>query len=307
MNPVRAAARWHTRRVLRCSRAGLVHVQRALLATAAREAVEQTRVRLDGRRPTVAELRVLGAALAVAAGPFSDPPVRSVRFAGRGLTVVNAVQLAVVLGSQLPGLPFVAVLLAACGAAAQAVLAVDVGRRLRPFVGRPPTGPPLPAVAGAGLLAFTSGLACFAAGAWAQAVGSGSLGSVAGLLLGASALAAPFLLISDEVHGPGPHRRLLSRVERILDRRNARCRWLERRAARSRAAAGRMLWRAEAALVVTVDLLGADHLIVGTLSAAVGRLRDELRGEQHAGTGPPPDPEDLDPEGLDPEDLDLAG
>lgn len=311
MNAVRTAARWYVHQVWRLTRAGLESVQRARYETAKRSAVEEATVRLDGGRPTVADLRVLGAALAVVAGPHAGPPVRTVRFAGRGLTVVNAMLLGVVLVQQVAGLPIVAVLLAACGATAQALLAVDVGRRLRPFAALPtPPEPQLSAVVGAGMLAFISGLACFAAYAWAQAIEPGSLGIVAGLLLGASALAAPFMLVADEVHGPGPHRRQLLRVERLLEAPNRRRRRLERRIARNRAAAGRRLVAAEQALAATVELLGADPL-VDALTTAVQRLRAEL-AEGRAGTEPPSDPDDLhpdelDPEGLDPEDLDLAG
>lgn len=292
----RVAARWYVSRVRRHTRAGLGRMREFRLAGVDRDAVEGSQVRLDGRMPTVSELREFGRVLAGGGGsvPERQP---GVRFAGRGLTLVNAVLLTAVLAHllHLEG-PMIAVaaVTAACGTATQAVLAVDLGQRLRPFVGRPrPPEPSLPAVLGAGLLAVTGALTGFVALAWVHTVGDGALATGAGLLLGASALAAPFLLVADTVHGADHRLRMLGRIERILNRRNHRCRRLERRAARHRAAAGCRLVRAEEALAAASDLVGADHPLAVTLTAAVQRLRDEL----HVDVEPP----------LDPDDLDLAG
>lgn len=309
VNAGQVAARWRIRQLHRNVRAGMIRVRKSRFAVAALATADEVRVRFGDGRPTVADVRAIGTAVAVATGPRHDPRTRRVRFAGRGLTIVNAVTFTVLIAHLSgfdashpdPGLLLVAGTLAVCCTTAQAVLAIDLGRRLRLH---PAPRPLRPAIVGAGLLALTAGLAAAASSEWAQRTGSGGLGVAAGLLLGASALAAPFVLVADQVYGPGPEAGLLSRAERILARRDRRCRRLERRAARHLCAAERLLWRAEDALATVADQLGRDHPLVDVLTEAVTRLRTELEATRPEGARPE-DPEPVDP--LDPDDLDLAG
>lgn len=299
---MQAVARRRVRQVSRSVVAGMKQVQRTRLALSARGRTDQVRFRLDGRWMTVADIGALGGALAVAAVPDADPSHRPVRFAGRGLSVVNAVTFVVLLGHLLgldpsrpdPGLLLTTVVLAVCSATAQAVLAVDVGRRLRPGpVRRRPPEPTWPVVSGAGLLAASGGLAFAASFGWAQQMGSGSAAVAAGLVLGASALAAPFVLVADEATGPGPEARLLGRAERILARRTRRRERLERRADCHLAGAERMLWRAWRALAVVADQLGADHPITEALTDAVVQLRAEVAAARSEYAADPLGPDDL--------------
>lgn len=172
MNARQAALRRRIRQVRRFIRAGMISVQRA------------------------------GAALAVALGQRRTPPLRPARWAGHGLSAVNAVTFTALFGNVLgldpwraePRVLLGTMVLALCCATAQTVLAVDAGRRLRPRPGTSlsPELPP-PGLIGVGVLALTGGLGCVATVEWAGS---------AGALLGASVLVAPFLLIADEVGGP---------------------------------------------------------------------------------------------------------
>ncbi len=221
------------------------------------------------------------------------------RSAGRGLVVVNAVTLAVVLG-RTEGAPagpsWLSGVLALVVTGVQVRLAFDLGRRLSPFVGRE-TAAGLPTVTVVEAMALVGmeslvGTACYR---WAADVQEGAIGVVGGLVVLGSVLAAPLMIVHDEVYGPGLRGRILRRCERALghvDRRGGR---LDRRAhGLIRAARGR-LRRAEELLVLAADLLGDGDPVFARLESGVTELRAALADLD--GVAPP----------LDPEDLDLAG
>lgn len=268
-----------------------------------RAAVGADRVRLGRQRRTVDEIRVLAAALAIARGPCPVQPGGVTRFLSRGLTLINAATLAVVLG-RLDGAPdgpsWLSAVLAIGVTGGQVRLAFDVGRRLSPFVGRETAaGLPPETVVEVGVLVGMGSLVGAASFRWATDVQDGGVGVVAGLVMAISALAAPLMIVRDEVYGPGPRGRMLARCERALGRVDQRCRRLGRRADRLFGAAQVCLRRAEELLVLAADLLGDDDPVIAALEAGVAELRSaiaELGGEP-SGVVPL----------LDPDDLDLAG
>jgi hypothetical protein len=265
----------------------------------ARAAAGADRVRLGRPRRTVEEVRTSAAALAIARGPCPVPRGRAVRFAWRGLTVLNGVTLAVVLG-RLEGAPagpsWLSTVLALVVTGAQVRLAFDLGRRLRPFAGRETTaGLPAMTVAGAGVLVGLGSLVGTASFTWATQVQEGGVGVAGGLVMALSALAAPLLVVHDEVYGPGAPGRMLRRCERVLGRVERRCLRLDRRAERLVRSARRRLRRVEELLVRATDLLEDDNPVIARLAAGVSALRAALADLD--GIAPP----------LDPDDLDLAG
>ncbi len=277
-------------------------VHRAEAALAARAAAGSDRVRFRGRVRTVDQVRALCSALAIAAGPGPGPAGRPLRFAGRGLAAVNVVTLAVVLGG-LDGGPdgpgrWVSVVLAVVVSAVQLGLAADLGRRLRPFVGaEAPASPPL--VVATGLLVALSGLVGVACDRWARSVDGGNVGVAAGLLLATAAVAAPVMILSDELYGPGAPVRRLRRAERVLTRLDRHDRELDRRGRRLLDAARRKLWQAEQLLDLAADMTGEGEPSVIALGAQLDELTATIRAVWRAYTiAVPP---------LDPDDLDLAG
>ena len=224
------------------------------------------------------------------------------RFAWCGLTLMNATTLAVVLG-RLDGAPegpsWLSAVLALGVTGVQVRLAFDLGRRLLPFADRETAaGLPTVTVVQAGVLVGLGSLVGTTSFRWATDIQAGGVGVVGGLVVMASALAAPLMIVHDEVFGPGPRGRMLGRCERALGKVDQRCRRLDRRAWRLLEAAGRRLRRAEELLVLAADLLGNDDPVFARLDAGVAELRSvtaELGGP--TGVVPP----------LDPDDLDLAG
>jgi len=139
----------------------------------------------------------------------------------------------------------------------------------------PPEFPPRAAVVvlAGGFLAVIS---TFAAGAiYLRVQGDGvaapGIATALGLLLGASALAAPWCLVADGAYGAGPQVRLLRVAGRLLVRADRRRLRRERRARRHLAVAAGRLRRAEWALASTVHRVGRDYLAAHrTLLAARG-------------------------------------
>jgi hypothetical protein len=270
---------------------------RAHAVLTARATIGSDRVLLGWRLRTVDQVWALCSTLAVVVqgGPHPAPAGRPLRFAGRGLAVVNTAAAAVVLG-QLAGVPPVTWLSAAlavvvCGV--QVGLAFDLGRRMRPFLG---ASLPLPVVIEFGLLVALSGLVAAACDRWAHLIDGGTVGVAAGLVLAASALAAPLMIVSDELYGPGAVTRTLHRAERALERVDRRCRVLDRRGRRHLDAANRRLWQAEQMLVLVIDAVGAADPNACELQADIEGLRAEIRAvwREYTMAVPPLDPDDLD-------------
>ena len=258
------------------------------------------RVRL-GRQPrTVDEIRGLAASLAVARGPCPLVGGRAMRFAGRGLVVVNAVALAVVL-ERLEGAPagpgWLSSVLAHAITGVQVRLAFDLGRRLLPFVGRETAaGLSVATVAEAMALVGTQALVGTASFRWATDVQGDAVGMAGGLVMLVSALAAPLMVVHDEVYGPGRRGRVLRRCERALGRVDRRCHRLGRSVDGLICSARRHLRRAEELLVLAADLLGDDDPVFARLDAGVAQLRAAIA-----------DLDGLTTPSLDPDDLDLVG
>ena len=276
--------------------AALVHRARAVLA--ARAAAGSDRVRLRGRKRTVDEVQALCAALAIAVqgGPYPARAGRPLRFAGRGLVIVNVFTLAVVLGG-LGGAPeaWVSASMAVVVAAVQVGLAFDLGQRLRAFVGGR-SRVPAPLAVEMGLLVSLIGLVAAASDRWARSVGAGDLGVAAGLLLAGSAVAGPLMVLSEELYGPGAPARRLRRVERVLTRIDRRNHRLDRGGRRLLDAATRRLWHGEQLLVLVADLMGDDHPTVLELRARIDEVGEAIRAvwRDYTDAVPPLDPEDLD-------------
>lgn len=285
------------RRVIEETRSGLALVVRLRGLREARAGVGSDRVRWGRQRRTVDEIRGLAATLAIARGPCLVAPGRAVRFAWRGLVVVNAVTLAVVLGrleGALAGPSWSSAVPALVVVGVQVWLAFDLGRRLAPFAGRE-TAAGLPAVTVVEAMALVGlqSLVGTASYRWATEVQDGGTGVVGGLVVLGSALAAPLMIVHDEVYGPGARGRTLARCERLLGRVDRRCRRLDRRALRLLDRACRRLRRAEELLVLAADLLGDDDPVFARLDAGVAELRAAIADL----TGVPP---------FGPDDLDLA-
>jgi hypothetical protein len=156
----------------------------------------------------------------------------------------------------------------------QAVLALHLGRRLwawrhtDPDDDAPPEFPPRSAaiVLGGGFLAVVS---AFAAGAIylrvqheGTLIDAGTLAGALGLLLAASALAAPWCLVADEAYAPGPELRALNAGSRLLGRVDRQRAKLERRVRGRLVRATRRLVRAEWLLAVALHRIGAAQLAV---------------------------------------------
>lgn len=257
------------------------------------------RVRLGRQRRTVDEIRGLAASLAVARGPCPLMGRPAMRLVGRGLVVVNAVALAVVLG-RLEGAPagpgWLSSVLALAVTGVQVGLAFDLGRRLLPFVGRETAaGLSVVTVVEAMALAGMQSLVGTASYRWATDVQDDAVGMAGGLVMLASAVVAPLMVVHDEVYGPGLRGRVLRRCERALGRVDRRCHRLDRRVNGLISSARRHLRRAEELLVLAADLLGDEDPGFARLDAEVARLRAAIADLD--GLTPP----------LDPDDLDLAG
>lgn len=296
-------------RDLRASvRSGRRRLQRARDATRTRAALEGAVIRFGGRSCTAAHVGAVAGSLAFVHAEDARYLPRPVRFVGRGLTAVNFVTLTLLFADILgldPSEPrleplAIAAALAGCGTAAGVILALDVGRRLRPGTRISPVPePPVPALLGAGVLMLLGGLAFASSVAWAQKHGSGPAATAAGLILGTAALAGPLMVLADEVYGAGPDGRRLTRAERLLTRWHRRARRAERRARGHLDAADRTVWRAESVLASLADVLGSRHRMVVGLTAAVDFLRAEAVDARRRLD------EFLAP--VAPEDLDLAG
>lgn len=288
-------------RVAAETRSGLTLVARVWALREARMSVGADLVRLGRQRRTVDDVRGVAAALAIARGPCPAPPGRFLRFAWRGLTLVNVVTLAVVLG-RLVGAPdgpsWLSGVLAVGVVGVQVRLAFDLGRRLRPFADRETAaGLSVEAAVEAGALVGLGSLVGTASFTWATGIQEGGAAVLGGLVVVAATLAAPLMVVHDEVYGPGAPGRMLGRCERVLGRVDRRCRRLDGRAERLIDRARRRLRRAEELLVLAADLLGDGDPVVAGLEADVSALRAALTDLD--GVAPPLD--------LDPDDLDLAG
>jgi hypothetical protein len=101
---------------------------------------------------------------------------------------------------------------------------------------------------------------------------AGPLATALGLVLAASAIAAPWCLVSDEAYAPGPERRVLRAGARILVRVDRRRRRVERRVRADLVRAARRLGRAEWLMAAALHRVGADQLAVhGSVLDARGR------------------------------------
>lgn len=231
--------------------------------------------RVADRAVPLGRLRVL---CAESEGPIdaSDQGTRSadlLRALGAGL---YAVALLVVVGHLLdvdradpgPAPLGAAVVLALFTGAVQVGLALHLGRRLCAWRhaeawdvdGDPGGFPPRTVVVSllTGLLLLVSGLAGSAFFLAVQE--SGVLAPVLGLVVAASALAAPWCLVADEAYAPPPDRRFLRAAGRVLaaaDRRRSR---RLRRARRLLDAAARRRNRAAQLVATTRHAAGRDHL-----------------------------------------------
>jgi hypothetical protein len=296
-----ALIRGVVRRAAADTRAASALVHRARAVLAARAAAGSDRVRLDGRMRTVDEVQALCAALATAfqGGPYPAPAARPLGFAGRGLVIVNAFALAVVLDG-LDGAPpgpgtWVSASMAVVVSAVQVGLAFDLGLRLRAHVGCG-ARVPAPLAVEMGLLVALIGLVAAACDRWARSVGAGDFGVAAGLLLAGSAVAGPLMVLSGELYGPGAPARRLRRVERLLTRIDRRNHGLDRGGRRLLDAATHRLRHGEQLLVLVEDMLGDEdptvlelRMRIDEVDAAIGVLwRD------YTDAVPPLDPEDLD-------------
>jgi hypothetical protein len=279
--------------------AALVHRAQAVLA--ARAAAGSDRVRLHGRMRTVAQVQALCASLAIAVqgGPYPTPAGWPLRFAGRGLVIVNTFALAVVLGG-LGGAPegpttWVSAAMAVVVSAVQVGLAFDLGQRLRAFVGGR-SRVPAPLVVEMAMLTAVIGLVAAACDRWAQSVGAGEVGVAAGLLLAGSAVAGPLMVLSEELYGPGAPARRLRRVERVLTRIDRRNHRLDRGGRRLLDAATRRLGHGEQLLVLVADMLGDEDPAVLELRARIDEIDGAIRTvwRDYTDAVPPLDPEDLD-------------
>jgi hypothetical protein len=192
---------------------------------------------------------------------------------------MNAVTLAVALGGLggAPGPGWLSGALAVAATAVQVALAFDLGRLLRPFAGRVTAAgmPPSTVVEAAALVGMGS-LAGTVSSQWAMHVHDGGFGVLGGLVTLTSALAAPLLIVHDEVYGPGRHGRALRSCERALARADTRRRRLESRATGMIDRARRRLRRAEELLVLAADLLGEDDPEFAGLAAGVAELRSAI-------------------------------
>jgi hypothetical protein len=278
-------------RIRRVAHAGRRHVGRARAMLSELSGLDGRHAVLDGRAMTVAQVRARVAVLGAAADADRsarrlDQGGRVLRVVGVGLLLVDALALVIIFAFLLnldwarpdPANLVTAVALALFGATVQAVLALHVGRRLWAWrhtdpddgadEGAPPEFPPRSAavVLGGGFLAVVS---AFAAGAIylrvqheGTLVEAGALAGALGLLLAASALAAPWCLVADEAYAPGPGTRALHAGSRLLgkvDRRRAR---LERRVRGRLVRAARRLVRAEWLLAVALHRIGVAQLAV---------------------------------------------
>jgi hypothetical protein len=269
-------------RIARVAHAGRRHVGRARTMLAELAGLDGQHVTVDGRTMTVGQLRsrVAGLGALLDADPSArrlDRGGRMLRLVGIALLLVDALALVIIFAFLLnldwaapdPANLVTAIALALFGASVQAVLAVHLGRRLwawrhtEPDDDAPPEFPPrsAPIVLAGGFLAVVS---AFAAGAIhlrvqheGAVVEAGALAGALGLLLAASALAAPWCLVADEAYAPGPDARALRLSSRVLgrvDRRRAR---LQRRVRGRLARAARRLTRAEWLLAVAMHRVGA--------------------------------------------------
>jgi hypothetical protein len=284
-------------RVHRSAEAGRRHVRRARARLAELALADGRLVVLDGRPLTVGQLRKrltsVGAAVdADSSARRLDRNGRVLRVVGIGLLLVDAIALVIIFGFLLnldwhrpdPANLVTAVALAFFGAAVQAVLALHLGRRLWAWrhtdpdddgaVEFPPRSAPI--LLGGGLLGMVSTFAAGAIFLRVQREGvvadAGPLATALGLVLAASAIAAPWCLVADEAYAPGPDRRVLLAGARVLVRVDRHRRRAEHRVRADLVRAARRLGRAEWLMAAALHRVGADQLAVhGSLLDARGR------------------------------------
>jgi hypothetical protein len=284
-------------RIRRVAAAGQRRVGRARALLGDLALADTRTVVLDGRSMTVEQLRErlvkVGATVdADRSARRLDRSSRLLRAVGLGLLLVDAVALVIIFAFLLnldwarpdPANLVTAVALAFFGAAVQAVLALHLGRRLWAWRHTDPDDdgatefPPrsVSILLGGGFLALVSTFAAGAIFLRVQREGAvaeaGSLATALGLVLAASALAAPWCLVADEAYAPGPDHRALRMGGRILARLDRRRCRIERRVRDDLARAGRRLARAEWLLTAALHRVGAKQLTAhGTVIDARGR------------------------------------
>jgi hypothetical protein len=284
-------------RVHRAAEAGRRSVRRARAVLAELALADGALVVLDGRPMTVGQLRhrltAVGAAVdADTTARRLDRGSRWLRAVGIGLLLIDAIALVIIFAFLLnldwhrpdPANLVTAVALALFGAAVQAVLALHLGRRLWAWRHTDPDDdgatefPPrsAPILLGGGLLGVVSTFAAGAIFLRVQREGvvaeAGPLATALGLVLAASAIAAPWCLVSDEAYAPGPGQRMLRAGARILLKVERRRRRAESRVRADLVRAAHRLGRAEWLMAAALHRVGADQLAVhGSVLDARGR------------------------------------